>query len=225
MIRLENVTKKYTNGETELYALNNISLEIKTGEFVAITGKSGSGKSTLLNIIGTLDTASEGKIYIDDVNIADMNDKQLAAFRRENLGFIFQSFHLEEEYTVSENVEIPLILSGKFHNKDLIESALKEVDIAHKSRVKVKNLSGGEKQRVAIARAIINNPSYILADEPCGNLDSANSENIISLLTKLHKSGKTIIMVTHDKTDALKAQRLIAIGDGKIINDESITPC
>ncbi|MCD8309131.1 MAG: ATP-binding cassette domain-containing protein, partial [Clostridia bacterium] len=137
----------------------------------------------------------------------------------------FQSYYLENEYSVKENVEIPLILCGRYPDKKQVLSVLEKVGIEHKYKEKVKNLSGGEKQRAAIARAIVNNPDYIFADEPCGNLDSANSLNIMQLLKDLHSGGKTVIMVTHDNKDALFAQRIITIGDGKIINDESVAPC
>ncbi|MCD8040027.1 MAG: ABC transporter ATP-binding protein [Clostridia bacterium] len=225
MIKLENVTKKYVSGKAEFYALNGVSVKIQTGEFVAVTGKSGSGKSTLLNIMGTLDTATQGSVFIDGVNTCAMDAGKLAAFRRDKMGFVFQSYYLENEYSVKENVEIPLILCGRYSDKKRVLSVLEKVGMDHKYKEKVKNLSGGEKQRAAIARAIVNNPDYIFADEPCGNLDSANSLNIMQLLKDLHSGGKTVIMVTHDNKDALFAQRIITIGDGKIINDESVAPC
>ena len=222
MIKLENVTKEY--GEN-FRALNGVSLEIPDGQFVAVVGKSGSGKSTLLNLIGSLDKVSSGSIFVDGEDITKFNDKQLAAFRRDKLGFIFQSFYLESEYTVFDNVRLPLILSDDFSaaSKRKVMEALESTDMAQKAHKKAKTLSGGEQQRTAIARALVHNPRYILADEPCGNLDSANSQNIIALLKGLHKSGKTVVMVTHDISDAHAAERIITMKDGAVFGDEEVT--
>ncbi|MBR7186364.1 MAG: ABC transporter ATP-binding protein [Clostridia bacterium] len=221
MIEIRNVKKEYRSGEKSFFALNGVSLEIGEGEFVAITGKSGSGKSTLLNMIGTLDTVTEGNIFVDGQDIAHFTGKQIAEFRNRTVGFVFQSFYLEPSYTVYDNVELPLVLSGSVgkKNRERVEGALKAVNLSEKITEKARNLSGGEQQRVAIARAIVNNPAYILADEPCGNLDSANSENIMRILKELHAAGKTIVMVTHDPEDAQKAERIVTMSDGKVAND------
>lgn len=225
MINLKNITKIYGSGETSFHALNDISLNIEDGQFVCIVGKSGSGKSTLLNITGTLDRATSGTICIDGVEVHNLKGKQLAKFRNEKIGFVFQNFYLEPEYTVYENVEIPLVVAGSYSkgNVEKIARTLALVHLTDKVKNKVKTLSGGEQQRVAIARAIINDPAIILADEPCGNLDAANSENIIDIFKRLHKEGKTVIMVTHDEEDAKAGQRIITLSDGKVANDEKNT--
>ncbi|MDE6441218.1 MAG: ABC transporter ATP-binding protein [Clostridia bacterium] len=225
MINLRNITKTYGSGETSFHALNDISLDIEDGQFVCIVGKSGSGKSTLLNITGTLDRATSGTICIDGVEVHNLKGKQLAKFRNEKIGFVFQNFYLEPEYTVYENVEIPLVVAGSYGkgNVEKIARTLALVHLTDKVKNKVKTLSGGEQQRVAIARAIINDPAIILADEPCGNLDAANSENIIDIFKRLHKEGKTVIMVTHDEEDAKAGQRIITLSDGKVANDEKNT--
>lgn len=221
MISIKGLTKKYVTGKTDFYALDGIDLEISDGEFVAITGKSGSGKSTLLNILGTLDVPTDGNITVDGVDPSKLNSKAIAAYRNKTVGFVFQSFYLEPSYTVYDNVELPLILAGKTgDNGDKVGAALEMVGLYSKSGEKARTLSGGEQQRVAIARAIVNDPAYILADEPCGNLDTANSNNVMDILCNLHKSGKTIIMVTHDAEDAARAHRIVTMSDGKIVNDE-----
>ena len=221
MINIRNVKKKYGSGSKAFFALDGVSLDIEQGEFIAITGKSGSGKSTLLNMIGTLDAVSEGSIFVDEKDIARFSGKEIADFRNKTVGFIFQSFYLEPSYSVYDNVELPLVLAGKTgkQNRALVKAALEEVHLSEKIKEKARNLSGGEQQRVAIARAIVNNPSYILADEPCGNLDSTNSENIMRILAALHAEGRTIIMVTHDPEDALKADRIVTMSDGKVVSD------
>lgn len=222
MIKIENLSKKYKTGDGEFYALNDVSLTVGNGEFVAVVGKSGSGKSTLLNCLGTLDSVTNGTIAVDGQDITKLDNKSLALFRNQKLGFVFQSFYLEPEYTVYENIELPLILSGSTGkvNAGRINEVLKLVDLADKAKNKAKNLSGGESQRVAIARAIVNNPDIILADEPCGNLDTANSENIMRIFKTLNSAGKTIIMVTHDAEEAQVASRIVTISDGKIVADE-----
>lgn len=222
MISIEQVSKKYKTGNGEFYALKDVSLHINDGEFVAVVGKSGSGKSTLLNLVGTLDSVTDGIITVDGQDITKLDNKSLARFRNSKLGFVFQSFYLEPEYTVYENVELPLILAGHFgkSNAERIDNVLKLVNLTDKAKNKAKNLSGGESQRVAIARAIVNNPDIILADEPCGNLDTANSENIMNIFKALHSEGKTVIMVTHDSEEAQVASRIITLSDGQIVSDE-----
>ena len=220
MISIKGVTKQFITGKEAFWALNGVDLEIADGEFIAIGGKSGSGKSTLLNIIGTLDTATSGSISIDGVEISSLSQRKIAEFRNKQIGFIFQSFYLEPGYSVYDNVELPLILAGKTgrRNREKVEAALEMVNLSHKIKNRASTLSGGEQQRVAIARAIINDPKYIFADEPCGNLDTANSENIMRILKDLNASGKTILMVTHDENDAQKAGRIVVMSDGKIID-------
>lgn len=221
MISVEGVTKQFLTGKDAFWALNGIDLDIADGEFVAICGKSGSGKSTLLNIIGTLDKATSGTVTIDGVNISLLPPKKIAMLRNLQIGFVFQSFYLEPGYSVYDNVELPLVLAGEtgIANRNKIEVALESVGLLHKIKSRAGTLSGGEQQRVAIARAIINNPRYIFADEPCGNLDTANSENIINILKELHSTGKTVVMVTHDEGDAQKANRIVTMSDGKVVGD------
>lgn len=221
MIAIKDLTKKYITGKTDFFALDGVNLNIDDGEFVAITGKSGSGKSTLLNILGTLDAPTSGSVTVDGTDISTLNSKQVAIYRNKTVGFVFQSFYLEPGYTVYDNVELPLILGGKVgDNSEKVNAALEMVGLKHKSGEKARTLSGGEQQRVAIARAIVNDPNYLLADEPCGNLDTANSENIMNILCDLHKSGKTVVMVTHDAEDAARASRIVTMSDGKVVNDE-----
>lgn len=217
MIKLENINKNYKG----FYALKNISLQIIDGEFIAIIGESGSGKSTLLNIIGQIDVPSSGEIYLDEKNITDLTDNEIAKLRNTTFGFIFQSFYLEPTYTVSQNIEIPLVLAGikKKDRKSRIDEVLLKVGLVDKAKNKASNLSGGEMQRVAIARAIVNNSPIIIADEPCGNLDSKNGKIIMSLLKDLNLEGKTIIMVTHSLEHAKWAKRIIKLSDGEIVSD------
>jgi len=225
MIEINNVAKKYKNNESIFYAIKNFNLKIKNNEFVAIIGKSGSGKSTILNMIGTLEKIDEGEIFIDGKNIKMLNESELALFRNKKIGFVFQNFFLEPEYTVYENIKIPLIISKSYQNREIdekIKTMLNKVGLFEKRKNKAKTLSGGEAQRVAIARALINDPDYIFADEPCGNLDSKNSQMIMSLLKNIHKENKTIILVTHDHNDARNAERIITISDGEIINEENL---
>lgn len=221
MVNCMNVTKEYFSGKSFL-AVNNATFNVENGEFVALTGKSGSGKSTLLNMIGLIDIPSSGFIKIDDIDISMMDSNQRAMFRNKKIGYIFQSFYLENSYKVYKNVEIPLLISNLKTNqrKQRIEECLEQVDMLHKIDAKTCELSGGEKQRICIARAIANNPKLILADEPCGNLDSENTENIMQLLRNLNKQGTTIIMVTHSDEEAKRADRIIKLKDGVIVNDD-----
>lgn len=221
MINLINVVKKYDLAESQVTVINGITLEIKNNEYVAILGKSGSGKSTLLNLIGSLDNVTEGNIVVNDIDITNISKKELANYRNREIGFIFQRFNLEAEYNVFQNVELPLLISKQRNYKEKIYKILEKLQIADKLNVKIKFLSGGEQQRVAIARAIINDPPIILADEPCGNLDTYNSENVMNILDMLHKEGKTIVLVTHDLLDAQRAQRIITISNGEIIENVS----
>lgn len=201
-------------------ALNGVSLCVEDGEFVAIVGKSGSGKSTLLNMIGTLDCVTSGSILLDGQNIADMNSKQLAEVRNQSIGFVLQRFNLEPEYTVFQNVELPLVISGSTKNAQRVYAVFEQLDLTSKAKLKTKLLSGDEQQRAAIARAIINDPKLILADEPCGNLDTTNGNAVMSILQTLNAQGKTIILVTHDEEDAQKEQRIVTLSNGRVISDE-----
>ena len=225
MIKLSGITKKFINGNKEFCSLNDINLIINNNEFVSIVGKSGSGKTTLLNIIGTLDNFTSGSLDIDGLQIENLTNDKISEFRNKKLGFIFQNFYLEPEYTVYENIELPLIIGGSFghKNEQIITEIAKKVDIESKLKNKVKTLSGGEQQRVAIARAIVKSPEIILADEPCGNLDMENSAKIMAILKTLHNEGKTVILVTHDEQDAKIAQRIITLQDGKIISDNNLS--
>lgn len=223
MLKLIDVKKEYQTPGGCFFALDGVSLCVEEGEFVAIVGKSGSGKSTLLNMIGTLDSVTSGSILLDGQDIATMNGRQLAEVRNQSIGFVFQRFNLEPEYTVYQNVELPLVISGSTKNEQKIQAVLEQLDLTSKAKMKTKLLSGGEQQRVAIARAIINDPKLILADEPCGNLDTTNSNIVMSILQALNQQGKTIILVTHDQEDARKAQRIVTLSNGRIISDEKIS--
>lgn len=223
MLKLIDVKKEYQTPGGCFFALDGVSLCVEEGEFVAIIGKSGSGKSTLLNTIGTLDSVTSGSILLDGQDIATMKGKQLAEVRNQSIGFVFQRFNLEPEYTVYQNVELPLVISGSTKNEQKVQAVLEQLDLTSKAKLKTKLLSGGEQQRVAIARAIINDPKLILADEPCGNLDTTNSNIVMSILQALNQQGKTIILVTHDQEDARKAQRIVTLSNGRIISDEKIS--
>jgi putative ABC transport system ATP-binding protein len=216
MIKLQNVEKVYRTSSIETLALNNINIDVKKGEFVSIMGPSGCGKSTLLNIIGLLDAPSKGIIEIDGRKVDKFQDKELAHLRNQKLGFIFQSFHLINDLSVIDNVEIPLLYreSSAKQRRELAEEALEKVGLANRMKHFPKQLSGGQKQRVAIARAIVGKPEIILADEPTGNLDSAMGNEIISILQNLNENGATIVMVTHDDAMAKRTHRLIRLFDG-----------
>lgn len=221
MISIENLTKTYNYKKSNPFtALLNVSLEIKDGEMVAIIGKSGAGKSTLLHIIGCIDKFEKGSYYIDDIEVHELSDGRLAKVRNEKVGIVMQDFALIEEYSVLENVMIPLQFSRKKLGKpkELAMKALERTGIADLAKKPVSKLSGGQKQRTAIARAIVNDPSYILADEPTGALDTKTSEEIMNLFTELNEEGKTVIIITHDPTVAQKCKRRIEISDGRIIH-------
>jgi len=216
MIKLQNVEKVYRTSTIETLALNNINLDIKRGEFVSIMGPSGCGKSTLLNLIGLLDAPSKGLIEIDGQKVESYQDKAIAPLRNKMLGFIFQSFHLINDLSVIDNVEIPLLYraTNAKQRRELAEEALGKVGLANRMKHFPKQLSGGQKQRVAIARAIVGKPEIILADEPTGNLDSAMGNEIINILQALNENGATIVMVTHDDAMAKRTHRLIRLFDG-----------
>jgi len=216
---MRNITKEYTVGDNTLKALDNISLDIEQGEFVAIVGQSGSGKSTLMNILGCLDIPDSGKYYLNGKNILNTKERKLSDIRNKEIGFIFQSFNLVNSLSALENVELPLIYRGlkKGVRKSLSEKALGLVDLDSRVRHLPGQLSGGQQQRVAIARAIASSPPLILADEPTGNLDVSSGKEIMNILFKLHNQGKTIVMITHDNSIANKVPRRIEISDGKLL--------
>jgi putative ABC transport system ATP-binding protein len=219
MIKVSNLEKIYRTEEIETVALNNVSFEIKEGEFVAMMGPSGCGKSTLLNIIGLLDDMDAGSYMFNGTEVAKFNERRRAELRKQNIGFVFQSFNLIDELTVFENVELPLIYTGvgSSDRKRIVDEVLDKIQIAHRRNHYPQQLSGGQQQRVAVARAVVNNPKLILADEPTGNLDSRNGNDVMQLLTDLNEKGTTIIMVTHSEHDARFTHRIINMLDGQIV--------
>lgn len=220
IIKCEDVWKIYNpNTPAEVKALQNINLEIKKGELIAIMGSSGSGKSTLLNCIGCLDVPTKGKVYIENKDISRLDENQLALIRRKRIGFVFQFFNLIPNLTALKNVELPMIFLGleEEKRKNKAEKLLKEVGLEKRVNHKPAELSGGEVQRVAIARSLANDPIVVLADEPTGNLDSKSGKEIMDIFRKLNKEGRTIILVTHEKIIANHAKRIIKIHDGKIV--------
>ncbi len=218
MIEIENITKVYQMGETEVRALNGVSLKIADGEWTAITGPSGSGKSTLMAILGCLDTPTSGVYRLDGTDVAKMRDDQLAAVRNKKIGFVFQQFNLLARTSALENVELPLLYSGFNHRREKAKVALEAVGLADRMKHHPNELSGGQQQRVAIARALVTEPTIILADEPTGNLDSKTSREIMELFAELHRTrGITVIFVTHDPTIAANAHRIIHIMDGVVV--------
>ena len=221
LIETENLWKTYKMGGEELHALKGVNLKVAKGEYLAIMGPSGSGKSTLMNLIGCLDTPSQGSYVLNERQVAKMNDDELAHIRNREIGFVFQTFNLLPRATALHNVELPLIYNGT-DSKTRIEKAkraLELVDLSDRMGHKPNELSGGQRQRVAVARALVNNPSIILADEPTGNLDSKTGEEIMGLFARLHLEGNTIIVVTHEPETAHHANRVIYIGDGNIEKD------
>lgn len=222
MISTKELTKVFRTDEVETTALNNVNLNVQKGEFVAIMGPSGCGKSTLLNIVGLLDNPSGGELYFDGAEVSKFKERQRTNLRRGNIGFVFQSFNLIDELTVYENVELPLLylkVSGA-DRKKMVNEVLDRMKISHRKKHFPQQLSGGQQQRVAISRAVVTNPKLILADEPTGNLDSANGEEVMNLLTELNKDGTTIVMVTHSPSDAEKAHRIIQLFDGHIVTED-----
>lgn len=222
LIEVKDLCKIYNPGENEVRALDHVSLEIKKGEFVAIIGQSGSGKSTFMNMLGCLDVPTSGEYYLNGTDVSTMKDNELSVVRNREIGFIFQGFNLIANLNAVENVELPLIYRGidrKTRHKLAIES-LKMVGLEKRLQHKPNEMSGGQQQRVAIARAIAAKPPVILADEPTGNLDSASSREILGILKEMHKSGKTVILITHDDGIAAQARRVVRIMDGKIESDK-----
>lgn len=221
MIQVKNLSKIFRTDEIETVALNNISLDINDGEFVAIMGPSGCGKSTLLNILGLLDNPSDGSYVFGETEVARLKEKDRTKFRKGNIGFVFQSFNLIDDLNVYENIELPLkyLNISSSERKKRVNEILKRMNISHRAKHFPRQLSGGQQQRVAIARAVVSNPKLILADEPTGNLDTKNGREVMNLLTELNKEGTTIVMVTHSPKDASMAQRTIDLLDGKIVNN------
>ena len=221
MIRTEELTKIFRSDEVETIALRRVNLAINEGEFVAIMGPSGCGKTTLLNIFGMLDRPTTGKYWFENIDVTNMNEVQRTRYRRGKIGFVFQSFNLIEELSVLQNVELPLLYLGTSsrERKKRVAEILERVKLAHRRNNFPRQLSGGQQQRVAIARAVISDPQLILADEPTGNLDSVNGEEIMNLLAQLNNDGTTIVMVTHSPADADKAHRIIQLFDGHIVTE------
>jgi putative ABC transport system ATP-binding protein len=226
IIRTQNLTRVYMMGAEEVHALKGIDLEIQKGDYVAIMGPSGSGKSTLMNLIGCLDTPTSGEYWLNGRAVSELTDDELAAVRNEEVGFVFQSFHLLPRYSALENVQLPLVYSNISREERMVRAreALAAVDLTDRMAHRPNQLSGGQRQRVAIARALINHPSILLADEPTGNLDTKTGLEILSLFDKLHQSGNTIITVTHESDVAARARRVIHLRDGKIERDEETRP-
>jgi len=213
--------KTFRTDEVETAALNNVNLEINKGEFVAIMGPSGCGKSTLLNILGLLDNPTSGELFFNENKVDGYNERQRTNLRKENIGFVFQNFNLIEELTVYENIELPLLYMkvSSSERKKRVREVLERMKITHRAKHFPQQLSGGQQQRAAIARAVITNPKLILADEPTGNLDSANGEEVMNLLTQLNETGTTIVMVTHSPSDADRSHRIIQLFDGHIVTE------
>ena len=224
MIKTEKLQKIFKTEEVETWALNDVTLEIKEGEFVAIMGPSGCGKSTLLNILGLLDNPTNGTYTLNGVEVSKMTESQRTELRKGVIGFVFQSFNLIDELNVYENIELPLLYMGvpAAERKRRVEEAMDRMAIAHRVKHFPQQLSGGQQQRVAIARAVVANPKIILADEPTGNLDSKNGKEVMELLTKLNKEGTTVVMVTHSQHDAGYATRTINLFDGSVVNEVSM---
>jgi len=221
MIQTKNLKKLYTTEEVETTALNNVNLDVKQGEFVAIMGPSGCGKSTLLNLIGLLDNPTDGEYHFLDQEVSKYTERKRANLRKNNIGFVFQSFNLIDELTVYENVELPLLYLGftSSERKKRVNEVLERMQIMHRKNHFPQQLSGGQQQRVAVGRAVVANPKLILADEPTGNLDSAHGEEVMNLMAKLHEEGTTIIMVTHSPAYAEYAQRVVHLFDGHIVTE------
>ncbi|MDO4276471.1 MAG: ABC transporter ATP-binding protein [Eubacteriales bacterium] len=221
LIRVVDLCKVYNPGENEVRALDHINLDINKGEFVAIIGQSGSGKSTFMNMLGCLDVPTSGEYYLNGTDVSTMKDNDLSVVRNKEIGFIFQGFNLIANLTAIENVELPLIYRGieRRKRKELAIESLKMVGLEKRMTHKPNEMSGGQQQRVAIARAIAAKPPVILADEPTGNLDSASSKEILGILRNMHKTGKTVILITHDNGIAAQAKRVVRIMDGKIESD------
>ena len=220
MIRTENLTRIFRTEEVETIALNGVNIEVEDGEFIAIMGPSGCGKSTLLNILGLLDSPTEGKYWLNNEEVGHLKERERTAYRKGRIGFVFQNFNLIDELTVEENVDLQLkyLGVGKAERKERVLEILRKVKLSHRAKHYPHQLSGGQQQRVAIARAVVGKPSIILADEPTGNLDSKNFMEVMQLLSELNEEGTTIVMVTHSKHDATYASRIINLFDGQVVD-------
>lgn len=221
MIRTENLTRIFRTEEIETIALNGMNINVEDGEFVAIMGPSGCGKSTLLNILGLLDTPTEGKYWLGDEEVGHLKERERTAYRKGRIGFVFQNFNLIDELTVEENIDLQLkyLGIGKAERKERVLDILRKVKLSHRAKHYPHQLSGGQQQRVAIARAVVGKPSIILADEPTGNLDSKNGVEVMQLLSELNDEGTTIVMVTHSQHDATYAHRIINLFDGQVVEE------
>ena len=226
MIEVTNLAKIYQVGTQEVHALRSVTLEIKTNEYVALMGPSGSGKSTLMNILGCLDTPSKGRYVLNNNDVSELLDDELAEIRNREIGFVFQTFNLLPRYSALENVALPLIYAGKAKQdrENRAEEVLNQVNLSDRMDHKPNELSGGQRQRVAVARALVNKPSIILADEPTGNLDTKTSYEIMALFDEIHALGNTIILVTHEEDIAKRAHRIIRLRDGLVESDEQNVP-
>ncbi len=224
LISMRDIWKTYEMGSEKVHALHGVSFDVKRGEYIAITGPSGSGKSTLMNLIGCLDTASQGDYWLNGKNVSEMDDDELARIRNQEVGFVFQTFNLLARATALHNVELPLIYGGISSAKrhEMAKEALRSVDLSDRITHKPNELSGGQRQRVAIARALVNHPSILLADEPTGALDTHTSMEIMDLFERLHEEGNTVVLVTHEPDIARRAHRVVSIRDGQIEKDETI---
>ena len=220
MIRTENLTRIFRTEEVETIALNGVNIEVEDGEFIAIMGPSGCGKSTLLNILGLLDSPTEGKYWLNNEEVGHLKERERTAYRKGRIGFVFQNFNLIDELTVEENVDLQLkyLGVGKAERKERVLEILRKVKLSHRAKHYPHQLSGGQQQSVAIARAVVGKPSIILADEPTGNLDSKNGMEVMQLLSELNEEGTTIVMVTHSKHDATYASRIINLFDGQVVD-------
>ena len=221
VLEVKDLTKKYGQGEAEVIALNHVSFSVEKGEFVAIIGASGSGKSTLMNLIGGIDYPTGGSVIIEGNDISSMSEDELAIFRRRNLGIVYQFYNLIPTLTAEENIALPWKLDGRKENKERLEEIVKRLGLENRAKHLTGQMSGGQQQRVSIGRALINEPAFILADEPTGNLDSKTGREIMDILKITNqKYNQTILLVTHDEKIALQASRIITLGDGEIIKDE-----
>ena len=224
MIEIHDLTKVYRTADVETSALSHINLEIKAGEFIAIMGPSGCGKSTLLNVLGMLDSPDSGRYTFNGEDVAGYAESKLADIRKQNIGFIFQSFNLVDDLSVAENVMLPLLYQKvpAKERQDRVQAVLERVGIAHRADHRPQQLSGGQQQRVAVARAVIANPKLILADEPTGNLDTVNGEEVLNQLNQLNGDGTTIVMVTHDQRHAEHASRIVQMLDGRVLSENIV---
>lgn len=221
ILEVKDLTKRYGKGESEVLALDHVSFSVEKGEFVAIVGASGSGKSTLMNLIGGIDTPSEGAVFIEGKEIGALSEDEQAVFRRRNIGIVYQAYNLVPTLTAEENIALPWLLDKRLQDKDRLREILSILKLEERANHLPGQMSGGQQQRVSIGRAIINNPSFILADEPTGNLDSKNSAEIVDMLLAMNREyNQTILLITHDEKIASQAKRVITISDGRIKSDE-----